>query len=176
MRALRIAIEATGPFAMSKEKYIIPAAEIRSMRGKLKKHFLNDKACRSEKSLSDATGLQELGFTVIEVAPGNESTEHHVHYHEEECLFVLEGEGTARIGAESHSVGPGDFIGCRKAGLAHSLKNTGTETLRCIAVSQRKDHDVSDYPRRGKRLFRNKNLTWNLVDVTVIDRPFGAKT
>ena len=48
--------------------------------------------------------------------------------------------------------------------------------LRCLAVSQRKAHDVSDYPRRGKRLYRNEKLTWNLVDLAVLDRPFGAKT
>ena len=161
---------------MSDDKYIIPAIEIMSMQGSVKKHFLNDNARRVEKSLGDATGLNEISFAIIEVAPGDETTEHHLHYHEEECIYVLEGEATARIGAESHVVKSGDFIGCRMGGLAHSLKNTGTGILRCIAVSQRKNHDVSDYPRRGKRLFRNQNLTWNMVDLTVIDRPFGAKT
>ena len=161
---------------MSDDTYIISAIDIMSMKGSVKKHFLNENARRVEKSLADATGLNEIGFAIIEVAPGDESTEHHLHYHEEECLYVLEGEATARIGAASHPVKAGDFIGCRKGGLAHSLKNTGSSTLRCISVSQRENHDVSDYPRRGKRLFRNKNLTWNMVDLTVIDRPFGAKT
>lgn len=161
---------------MGKDVYVISAAEIATMPGKLKTHFLNEHAQRVEKALGEATGMQEVGFTLIEVAPGDESTEHHKHYHEEECLFVLEGVGLARIGAESHPIGPGDFIGCRRGGLAHSLMNTGTEPLRCIAVSQRKHHDVSDYPRRGKRLYRNKDLTWNLVDLSVIDRPFGART
>ena len=158
------------------EKYVLSAHDIDVMPGTAKTHFLNDNARRLEKSLGQATGLNEIDFVIIEVAPGGESTEHHLHYHEEECIFVLQGEATARIGSTSQSVKAGDFIGCRKGGLAHSLKNTGNETLRCIAVSQRKDHDVSDYPRRGKRLFRNKNLTWNMVDVTVIDRPFGSKT
>ncbi len=112
----------------------------------------------------------------VEVAPGDESTEHHKHYHEEECLYVLDGRGTARIGAESFDIGAGDFVGFRKGGLAHSVKNTGDVALRCLLVSQRKQHDVSDYPRKGKRLFRNKDLTWNMVDLTVIDRPFGART
>ena len=146
------------------------------MKGDDKTHFLNDKVQRLQKILSDPTQLQELVFSIIEVAPGDESSEHHLHYHEEECLFVLTGEASARIGCACHRVKAGDFIGYRKGGLAHSLKNTGDSTLRCIMVSQRRDHDVSDYPRLGKRLFRNKNLTWNLVDVNVIDRPFGAKT
>ena len=158
------------------EKYVLTAAEIEAMPGKVKTHFLNENARRNEKSLATATGMTELGFSIVEVEPGDESTEHHKHYHEEECVYVLEGQGEARIGAEVHEIHAGDFIGYRKGGLAHSLKNTGKYPLRCIVVSQYKDHDVSDYPRRGKRLFRNKDLTWNMVDLTVIDRPFGAKT
>jgi uncharacterized cupin superfamily protein len=161
---------------MTAETYFLAAGEIASMEGKSKTHFLNDKARRLEKSLGEMTGLSEIDFCLIEVAPGDETTEHHKHYHEEECLYILEGTGTARIGAESHVVAAGDFVGFRKGGLAHSLKNTGDGVLKCIIVSQRKHHDVSDYPRRGKRLFRNKDLTWNLVDLTVIDRPFGART
>ncbi len=161
---------------MRDEIYHLSASDIEQMHGKERVHFLNDQARRVEKSLASATGLSEIDFCIVEVDPGNESTEHHKHYHDEECLYVLEGEGTARIGAESREVQAGDFIGFRKGGLAHSLKNTGSSVLRCIAVSQRRNHDVSDYPRMGKRLFRNKDLTWNMVDVAVIDRPFGAKT
>ena len=161
---------------MSGETYIIKSDDIASIPEAMKTHFLNDNARRSERSLAKTCGLNEIDFAIMEVAPGDESTEHHKHYHEEECVYVLEGEGVARIGAESHPVKAGDFIGYRAGGLAHSLQNTGTHTMRCITVSQRKAHDVSDYPRKGKRLFRNKDLTWNMVDVTVIDRPFGSRT
>ena len=161
---------------MSDDVYILSEADIDGIQETEKSHFLNEKARRKEKSLAAATGLNEIDFSIVEVAPGDESSEHHLHYHEEECLYVLEGEATARIGAVSRVVKAGDFIGYRKGGLAHSLKNTGHVPFRCIAVTQRTNHDVSDYPRMGKRLFRNKNLTWNMVDLTVIDRPFGAKT
>jgi len=161
---------------MGNDKYLVRAGEVSEMRGNLRTHFLNDKARRLEKGLGLATGLNEIGFALVEVEPGAESTEHHKHYHEEECYYVLEGQGEARIGTERFEIGPGDFIGCRKGGLAHSLMNTGDAPLRCIIVSQNKAHDVSDYPRRGKRLFRNQGLTWNMVDLSVIDRPFGAKT
>ena len=160
---------------MSDDRYVIPAAGIAAMAGEMRTHFLNENARRREKALGTATGLSEIGFALVEVAPGEESTEHHKHYHEEECYYVLEGRGEARIGSERIEIGPGDFIGCRKGGLAHSLKNTGDAPMRCIVVNQRKAHDVSDYPRKGKRLFRNQNLTWNMVDLTVIDRPFGAR-
>lgn len=161
---------------MTGDAYLLPAEKIAGMAPKVKTHFLSETARRSERSLAEATGLEEIEFAIVEVAPGDESTEHHKHYHQEECLYVLEGEGVARIGAESYPVKPGDFVGYPAGGLAHSLQNTGTAPLRCISVSQRKGHDVSDYPRKGKRLFRNKDLTWNMVDLSVIDRPFGSKT
>ena len=161
---------------MSEDIYFMPSEKISELPNKLRTHVLNEKAQRRERSLAKATGMEELDFAIVEIYPGDESTEHHKHYHEEECLYVLEGTGTALVGRESYAVKAGDFVGFRKGGLAHSLRNTGDTTLRCIAVRQRKNHDVSDYPRVGKRLFRNKDLTWNMVDLTVIDRPFGAKT
>ncbi len=161
---------------MNKDKYIVTADDISEMKGDVRTHFLNAKAHRLEKALGNATGLTEIDFSIIELAPGSESTEHHKHYHEEECIYVLEGTATARIGSESQEIKAGDFVGYRKGGLAHSFKNSGDGPFRCIAISQRKSHDVSDYPRLGKRLFRNRDLTWNLVDLGVIDRPFGAKT
>ena len=104
---------------MSDDTYILSAMDIMAMQGEVKTHFLNDKARRLQKSLGKATGLTEIDFSIIEVAPGDESTEHHLHYHEEECWYILEGEATARIGAESKPVKAGDFVGCRKGGLAH---------------------------------------------------------
>ena len=81
---------------MSDETYILSAVDIMSMSGEMKTHFLNKDARRMQKSLGKATGLTEIDFSIVEVAPGDESTEHHLHYHEEECWYVLEGEATAR--------------------------------------------------------------------------------
>jgi uncharacterized cupin superfamily protein len=44
-------------------------------------------------------------------------------------------------------------------------KNNGNSLLKCIAVGQRFAHDVCDYPNLKKRLYRNKGLKWNLVDI-----------
>jgi uncharacterized cupin superfamily protein len=161
---------------MSDDKYILTRAEIDAMPGLNKTHFLNDNAKRVNKSLGDETGLTGLGFHIIEVPPGCESTEYHVHYHEDECTYVLAGTGTVTIGDDRHPIGPGDFIGYRKGGLPHTMENTGTDMLRCIVVGQRLAHDVGDYPNQGKRIFRNTGLPWDLVDLDAIERPnAGAK-
>ncbi|MCB2055161.1 MAG: cupin domain-containing protein [Geminicoccaceae bacterium] len=149
---------------MTQDRYLVRGDEIASMEGTKKTHFLNPDARRTNRSLGDLTGLTGLGFHVIEVEPGCETTEHHRHHFEDECVYVLSGRATATIGEEEHEIGPGDFIGYRKGGLAHSIRNTGPEPLRCIVVGERLPHDVADYPRRKKRLFRHAGLAWNLVD------------
>ena len=161
---------------MSDDRYILTRAEIDAMPGLSKTHFLNKNAKRVNKSLGDETGLTGLGFHIIEVPPGCESTEYHVHYVEDECTYVLAGTGTVTIGGARHPIGPGDFIGYRKGGLPHSMENTGAEVLRCIVVGQRLAHDVGDYPNQGKRIYRNAGLPWDLVDLDAIANPnAGAK-
>src|SRR5688572_6200672 len=101
----------------------LAAAAIAAMPGERRVHFLNPKAIRGNKSLGDATGLTQLGVHLITVAPGDRSTEFHVHHYEEECIYVLSGRATAVIGEESHAIGPGDFIGCPCNGVAHEMVN-----------------------------------------------------
>ncbi|MEM6578274.1 MAG: cupin domain-containing protein, partial [Pseudomonadota bacterium] len=86
---------------MPDDTYLITAEEIAAMDGLAKVHFLNPNAKRINKSLGDATGLTGLGFHIIEVAPGDETTEYHVHHFEDECIFVLSGTATAEIGDET---------------------------------------------------------------------------
>ncbi|WP_417808958.1 cupin domain-containing protein [Thioclava sp.] len=161
---------------MTQDRYLIRAAEIAAMEGLAKTHFLNDNAQRINKSLGDATGLTGIGVHLIEVAPGCESTEFHRHFHEDEAIFVLSGTATARIGDAREAIGPGDFIGYRAGGLAHAIENTGTEILRLLVIGQRLPHDVGDYPDKGKRLFRNAGMAWQLVDVDALEKVIaGAK-
>ena len=163
---------------MTQDTYLITAAEIDAMDGTPKTHFLNPNAQRKNISLGDMTGLTGLGFHLIDVAPGHETTEAHVHHFEDECVFVLSGHATARIGTAEHAIGPGDFIGYRKGGAAHTIVNTGAEVLRCIVVGQRLDHDVADYPDQGKRIYRNAGLPWELAahaDIQTLGGAVGKK-
>ena len=159
---------------MSDDTYLIKASEIAAMEGLAKTHFLNDNAKRVNKSLGDLAGLTGFGFHLIEVAPGHETTEYHVHHFEDECVYVLDGQATAVIGDAEHAIGPGDFIGYRKGGLAHTIRNTGSEVLRCLVVGERLPHDVGDYPNKAKRIYRNAGLPWDVVDHVHIVNPQGA--
>lgn len=161
---------------MVDHKHLVTADDIEAMEGLKKTHFLNENAVRINKSLGDLVGITGFGFHIIEVEPGRETTEQHVHYFEDECVFVLSGSATAVIGEEELPITAGDFIGYPKAGPAHRIVNTGAETLRCIVVGERRAHDVADYPRLGKRLYRNAGLDADLVDHAALEKPsVGAK-
>jgi uncharacterized cupin superfamily protein len=157
------------------DKYVLSKKEIDEYEGIQKTHFLNQNARRVNKSLGDLTGLTGFGFHIIEVEPGCETTEMHKHYHEDECVYILQGNADAYIGNEVFQVGPGDFIGYRAGGLGHSIKNTGSELLKCIVVGQRLDNDVADYTKLQKRIYRQKNMPWNLVDIPNVFEPTAGK-
>lgn len=152
-------------------KYIVTKKEIEEFEGVTKSHFLNKSALRVNKSLGDLTGLTGIGFHIIEVQANTPTTEKHMHYFEDECVYILEGEAQAVIGEQTFSVSAGDFIGYRAGGLAHALFNTGESILKCIVVGQRLEHDVGDYPEKNKRIYRQKGMPWQVVDLDHIDIP-----
>jgi uncharacterized cupin superfamily protein len=153
------------------DRYIVKKSEIEEMECLSKSHYLNSNAVRINKSIGDLTGLEGFGFHIIEVPPTKESTEFHSHKFEDECVYVLSGNATARIGTEEFEISGGDFLGYRANGLAHTILNTGSEMLRCIVVGERLDHDVADYPKLNKRLYRNKGESWDLVDINNVEHP-----
>lgn len=147
----------------------LSAESIASLAAVRKVHFLNEDAVRMNKSLGDVVGLQALGVHIIAVEPGRYSTEYHCHHFEEECVYVLSGAGIARIGEESHTLGPGDFLGFTTNGVPHAMQATGSEPLVCLVVGQRLKQDVTDYPEAMARLYRNKGQ-WDLVRHSEIRR------
>jgi uncharacterized cupin superfamily protein len=157
---------------MSSKPYVLKASDISAMDATPKNHAMNPNAQCMNRSLSEATGMTGLGFHIIEVQPERDSTEFHMHYNEDECVYILEGTGTAQVGDDIFEVGAGDFLGYRKGGLAHTIKNTGSTVLKCIVAGQRLESDVVDYPNAGKRIYRTTGLPWKVVDFAdTQDRP-----
>jgi uncharacterized cupin superfamily protein len=142
----------------------LSAKAIEAMPGERRVHFVNPGAVRVNKSLGDAAGLKNLGVHMMIVAPGDRSTEYHCHRYEDEAIYVLSGQGAAVIGEESYKIGPGDFLGFPGGGPAHETVNDGAQPLVCLVIGQRLAQDVVDYPRAGKRLYRNSGQR-DMVDV-----------
>jgi uncharacterized cupin superfamily protein len=105
----------------------------------------------TNRALGGATGARALGCSLYEVPPGKTAFPNHYHCANEEAIFVIDGTGSLRIGADTVAVGPGDYA-TFPAGPAHShqLLNTGTKPLRYLCLSTRILTDVVGYPDSGK--------------------------
>ena len=145
----------------------LSAKQIAAMQSIRRVHQLNSAAIREDKSLGDETGLKNLGIHLITIAAGDKSTEFHSHKYEDEAIYVLSGCGAEIIGNDTHKIGPGDFIGLPAGGPAHETVNDGSEPLVCLVIGQRLAQDVVDYPRKGKRLYRNSGQR-DMIDIAQI--------
>ena len=106
----------------------------------------------SDVRLASSIGLEKLGATYTEVPPGKSSCPFHVHHVEEEMFIILEGEGRYRFGSKVYEVEAGDVLGapCGGPEFAHKLTNTGSTTLKYLAISTMARTDVCEYPDSGK--------------------------
>lgn len=138
---------------MTPPRELLKAADIEAMEGQSKTHLLNPNAVRVAKSLGDATGLTQLGFHLMTVMPGHESTEYHRHLYEEQCFYILSGRGEVVIDEQRHALEPGDFAGFPRRGAAHTMVNTGDQPLVFLTARTLLEQDVCDYPRQQKRLY-----------------------
>lgn len=96
-------------------------------------------------------GARDLGFNITRVPPGKRAFPFHLHHGIEEMFFVLEGEGTLRLGEEEHPVRQGDFMAF-PAGPhgGHQIINTGETELAYLAVSTMRSPEIVEYPDSGK--------------------------
>ena len=134
---------------------LLKSSEIHKMEGKSKTHLLNLNAIRKTKSIGAITGLTDLGFQIMTVDPGHEYSEYHRHLYEEQCFYILSGQGEVIIAEESYPISVGDFLGFPKNGVAHTIFNNSNEHLIFICARVNLEQDVCDYPRKKKRLYMN---------------------
>lgn len=105
----------------------------------------------TNKILGQATGATGIGASWYEVPPGRTAFPLHFHCAAEEAIFILEGEGTLRIGTETVAVRTGDYITFPVGpDHAHQLINTGAAPLRYLCLSTLPQADVVGYPDSKK--------------------------
>ena len=105
-------------------------------------------------SLSELAGMTRVGIHIVSIAPGKEAFIYHKHTTEEEFVYILSGRGIAEIDEEEFEVGPGDFMGFSTPSVAHHLRNPFEEKLVYLMGGERKDVEIADFPRVGKRIVR----------------------
>jgi quercetin dioxygenase-like cupin family protein len=80
-----------------------------------------------------ATTGGALTFFEVTVPPQT-GTPPHIHRHEDEALYVLEGELTVRQGDRTFVGGPGTFAFLPRGEL-HGYQNAGSETAKLVAMA-----------------------------------------
>jgi len=104
-----------------------------------------------DRHLGHFSGGRGLGCSWYEVPPGKMAWPYHYHTANDEALFVLEGTGTLRIGADEVALRAGDYVSFPPGpDHAHQLRNTGTTTLRYLVMSTMIPVEVVGYPDSDK--------------------------
>ncbi len=97
-----------------------------------------------------------VGVAIEELGPGRQRSPAHYHIFEEEHVYILEGELTARIGSAAHRMKAGDYV-CFPAGqkAGHCLVNEGAAPCRYVIVGERNPDEVVVYTDSNKVLVRS---------------------
>jgi uncharacterized cupin superfamily protein len=108
-----------------------------------------DEPCRDrlKRALGEALGLTKYGVNLVQMPPGAWSSQRHWHSHEDEFVYVLQGELTLVTDDGEQVLGPGMAAGF-PSGKAdgHHLVNKTEATAVYLEVGDRSDHDETRYP------------------------------
>lgn len=101
-------------------------------------------AGRTRRRLGDAGGLRDFGVNLMTLPPGRWSSQRHWHSHEDEFVYVLEGELTLVEDDEETLLGAGDCAAFPKGtGNGHHLKNLGPGVAVYLEVGSRHPDDLT---------------------------------
>lgn len=102
--------------------------------------------------------LTQFGAFIHVLQPGTQSSIKHWHSHEDELVYVLEGEVTLLEGDTESLLQPGDAA-TFKAGhpLGHSLCNRGSAPTKVLVVGTRAQVDRVTYPDHNRQLLRDRS-------------------
>ncbi len=102
---------------------------------------------REKRAIGDAFGLTKIGVNLTTLLPGKESSMRHFHTHEDELLFILEGEVVLRSDEGEQVLTAGMCAGFQ-AGTpnGHQLVNRSNGPARYLEISNRDPEDTAEYP------------------------------
>ncbi len=92
--------------------------------------------------LGDAAGLTQFGVNLVRLPPGAWSSQRHWHSHEDELVYVVEGEVVLVTDAGEETLRSGESAGF-KAGVndGHHLQNRSPRDAVLLVVGSRSDED-----------------------------------
>lgn len=101
---------------------------------------------REKRRLGAALGLTKIGVNLTRLAPGKESSMRHWHTHEDEMIFVLEGEVVLRTDAGEQILTAGMCAGFPAGSRdGHQLINRSGQPAVYLEISNRDPQDTVYY-------------------------------
>jgi uncharacterized cupin superfamily protein len=102
---------------------------------------------REWRQLGDAAGLTQFGVNLVRLQPGSWSSQRHWHQHEDEFVYILEGEVTLVTDAGRQLLRAGMAAGFPAATRdGHHLINHTDHPATLIEVGTRARSDEGEYP------------------------------
>jgi uncharacterized cupin superfamily protein len=108
--------------------------------------------------LDRMVGFERTRINVVRIPAEGEASVFHCHQTEEEWIYILQGQGVLDIDGQEHLLGPGDFAGFPAGSSSNHLKNPFGKSLVCLMEGERREVEITDFPRVGKRLFRHGDI------------------
>ena len=101
-------------------------------------------AARTRRRLGDAGGLGDFGVNLMILPSGGWSSQRHWHSHEDELVFVLEGEVVLVEDGGETRLCAGDCAAFPKgSGNGHHLQNRSGSDARYLEVGSRQPQDLT---------------------------------
>ena len=101
---------------------------------------------REVRALGDACGLTKIGVNQTTLEPGKESSMRHWHTHEDEFVYILEGEVVLRTDEGEQVMRPGMCAGFPAGDKnGHQLINRTDRTAIYLVISNRDERDGAEY-------------------------------
>ena len=119
---------------------------------------------REKRALGDAFGLSQFGVNLTRLAPGTASAQRHWHSHEDELVYILEGELVLITDTGEQVMTPGMCAGF-KAGVpdSHQLVNRSDRDAVFLEIGTRAMEGGADYPDIDMIVRRAEDGKWRYL-------------
>lgn len=102
---------------------------------------------RYNRRLGDHAGLTNFGVILTRIIPGGQSSYRHAHSHQDEFVYVLEGEVDLETDAGAQTLSSGMCAGFPAgAGDAHRFVNRSASDVTLLVIGDRTAGDEIAYP------------------------------
>ncbi len=102
---------------------------------------------RIKRPLTTHFGINDFGVNLTTLVPGAQSSLQHRHSHQDEFIYVLEGELTLITETTEAVLRPGVCVGFPAGGTSHHLENRSGSDATYLEIGSRNPADTVSYPQ-----------------------------